>query len=36
MGGMTMLGILVAWRVFDYVFVPVFLTGAQLLYLPYR
>jgi Zn-dependent protease len=36
MGGMTMLGIFVAWRLFDYLFVPVFLTGAQLLYLPYR
>ena len=35
LGGMTMLGLLIAWRLFDYLFVPVFLAGAQLLYFPY-
>jgi Zn-dependent protease len=33
MGGMTMLGVLVAWRLFDYIFEPVFITGLRLLYL---
>jgi Zn-dependent protease len=35
MAGWTMLGVLVAWRMFDYVYDTVVLTGAQLLYLPY-
>lgn len=36
LGSMTLIGLLVAWRMFDYIFVPVFRTGAELLYLPYR
>jgi hypothetical protein len=31
---MMMIGILVAWQAFDYVFEPVFFAGLRLLYLP--
>jgi len=34
LGAVTMVGILVAWKAFDYVFAPVFITGLRLLYLP--
>ncbi len=34
LGAMTMIGLLVAWRAFDYVFEPVFINGLRLLYLP--
>lgn len=34
LGGMAMIGLLLAWQAFDYVFEPVFLTGLRLLYLP--
>lgn len=34
LGAMTMIGLLVAWRAFDYVYGPVFITGLRLLYLP--
>jgi Zn-dependent protease len=34
LGAMTMIGILVAWKAFDYVFEPVFIAGLRLLYLP--
>ena len=34
LGAMTMIGILVAWQAFDYIFEPVFVTGLRLLYLP--
>jgi Zn-dependent protease len=34
LGAMTMIGLLVAWQAFDYVFEPVFLNGLRLLYLP--
>lgn len=36
LGSMMLIGILIAWRVFDYIFDPVFLAGAELLYLPYQ
>jgi len=36
LGSMTLIGLLIAWRMFDYVFIPVFRAGAELLYLPYR
>lgn len=32
LGAMTMIGVLVAWRAFDYVYEPVFITGLRLLY----
>jgi Zn-dependent protease len=35
LGPMTMLGIMVAWRAFDYVFEPIFINGLRLLYLPH-
>ncbi|MEO8098036.1 MAG: site-2 protease family protein [Acidobacteriota bacterium] len=35
LGGMSMLGVLIAWRAFDYIFEPVFITGLRLLYLPH-
>lgn len=35
LAGWTMLGVFIAWRLFDYVYDPVFLTGARLLYFPY-
>jgi len=34
LGAMAMIGILVAWQAFDYVFEPLFITGLRLLYLP--
>jgi Zn-dependent protease len=34
MGMLTILGLLVAWRAFDYVEGPLFITGLRLLYLP--
>ena len=34
MGMLTMLGVLVAWRAFDYLFEPLFINGLRLLYLP--
>lgn len=34
LGAMTMIGILVAWQAFDYVFEPVFITGLRFLYMP--
>ena len=34
LGAMTMIGILVAWQAFDYVFEPLFIAGLLLLYLP--
>ena len=34
LGGMAIIGLLVAWRAFDYVFEPVFINGLRLLYLP--
>ena len=34
LGMMTMVGILVAWKAFNYVFEPVFIAGLRLLYLP--
>jgi Zn-dependent protease len=34
LGAMMMIGILVAWQAFDYVFEPVFFAGLRLLYLP--
>jgi Zn-dependent protease len=34
LGAMAMIGLLVAWRAFDYVYGPVFITGLRLLYLP--
>ena len=36
LGSMTLIGLLVAWRMFDYLYVPVFRAGAALLYGPYR
>lgn len=36
LGSLTLIGLLVAWRMFDYVFIPVFRAGANLLYLPYQ
>jgi Zn-dependent protease len=36
LGGMSIVGLLVAWQLFNYLFAPIFLTGASLLYLPYR
>lgn len=36
LGSMMFIGILIAWRAFDYIFDPLFLAGAELLYLPYR
>jgi Zn-dependent protease len=36
LGSMTLIGLLLAWRMFDTVFVPVFQAGASLLYMPYR
>jgi Zn-dependent protease len=36
LGSMMFIGILIAWRAFDYIFTPVFLAGAELLYLPYQ
>jgi Zn-dependent protease len=36
LGSLTFIGLLVAWRMFDMIFVTVFLAGADLLYLPYR
>jgi Zn-dependent protease len=36
LGSLTLIGLLVAWRMFDYIFIPVFRAGAELLYLPYR
>ncbi|MEP6963154.1 MAG: site-2 protease family protein, partial [Acidobacteriota bacterium] len=35
LGGMAMIGILIAWRAFDYIFEPVFMTGLRLLYWPH-
>jgi Zn-dependent protease len=35
LGAMSFVGLLIAWRMFDYLFIPVFLTGARLLYFPY-
>lgn len=32
LGAMTMIGLIVAWRAFDYVFEPVFIGGLRLLY----
>jgi Zn-dependent protease len=34
LGAMAMVGVLVAWKAFDYVFEPVFITGLRLLYFP--
>ena len=34
LGAMTMIGLIVAWQLFDSVFGPVFITGLRLLYLP--
>jgi Zn-dependent protease len=34
LGMLAMLGILVAWQAFDYVFMPILVTGIRLLYLP--
>jgi Zn-dependent protease len=34
LGGMTMVGILVAWKAFDYIFEPVFIAGLRMLYFP--
>ena len=34
LGAMTMLGLLLAWRAFDYIFEPVFIGGLRMLYLP--
>jgi Zn-dependent protease len=34
LGAMTMIGLLVAWKAFDYIFEPVFITGLRMLYLP--
>ena len=36
LGSLTLIGLLLAWRMFDYVFIPVFQVGASLLYLPYQ
>ena len=36
LGPLTFIGVLVAWRLFDNVFGPVFLAGARLLYWPYQ
>jgi Zn-dependent protease len=33
MGGMLIIGVLVAWQLFDYIFEPVFIFGLRLLYL---
>jgi hypothetical protein len=32
MGGMLIIGLLVAWKLFDYIFEPVFIFGLRLLY----
>ncbi|MEO5923366.1 MAG: site-2 protease family protein [Bryobacteraceae bacterium] len=34
LGAMTMIGLLVAWKVFDYVYDPVMMTGLRMLYSP--
>ncbi len=34
LGALTMLGLLVAWKAFDYIFEPVFIAGLRMLYLP--
>jgi Zn-dependent protease len=34
LGAMAMVGILVAWKAFDYVFEPVFIAGLRMLYFP--
>jgi Zn-dependent protease len=34
LGAMVMIGVLIAWRAFDYVFEPVFIAGLRLLYFP--
>ena len=36
LAGYTIIGLLLAWKAFDYLFEPVFLTGLTVLYLPYR
>jgi Zn-dependent protease len=35
LGGFMMLGIFVAWKIFDVLFEPVFMTGVRVLYAPY-
>jgi Zn-dependent protease len=35
MGGFMMIGIFVAWKIFDKLFEPVFITGVRFLYAPY-
>jgi Zn-dependent protease len=34
LGVMTMVGLLLAWKAFDYVFLPLFMAGLRMLYFP--